>query len=322
MKITAKSDTNLLGLLRDYFPECSGAKVRKMIMYGCVSYRGAVVKSPEMLLKRGDWVEYTKYTGGTVVAKQKTELPVIYEDRDLIVVNKAGGIKFSSNVSYKGKTICSMTKSYLRRKYKGSQPLFPVHWVDDQEGGLCLLARTKSAAEKLEREWENVEKIYLCIVENPLEKDTLKLNNYLLSAKNDTPRPEHSTQTQSQQNNSLFGGTETKKEFSKTKSQYSDIKEDKTISLQYHLVQPIEAGKEVLNLIELRLLEGTTKDCRAYLAKSGNPVLADFVYGSRRFKDNFLKICLVGLKFKHPYSGESISLRIEAPRGFNTVNIK
>ncbi len=204
MKITAKQDTNLLALLRDYFAESSTAKVRKMIMYGCVSYRGAVVKSQEMILKKGDWVEYTKYTGGAKASKQKTDLPIIYEDRELIVVNKSGGVRFSSNVSYKGKTVCSMTKSYLRRKFKGSQPLFPVHPVDDQESGLCLLARTKPSAEKLERQWETIEKTYLCIVENPLSKNTLKVNNYLISAKENSKTPFRSTKTPKEFHDSAF----------------------------------------------------------------------------------------------------------------------
>ncbi len=287
MKITAKQDTNLLDLLKDYFVESSTAKVRKMIMYGCVSYKGAVVKSQEMILRKGESVEYTKYTGGAKIAKQKTDLPVIFEDRDLIVVNKSGGVKFSSGVSYKGKTICSMTKSYLRRKFKGSQPLFPVHEVDDQESGLCLLARNKPSAEKLSSQWREIEKIYFCIVQNPLKDKSLKVNNFVLSGK-------------------------------ASEGNYSQ----RTISLQYRFMEQIEAGGRSVSLIELKQTEGSVRDCREFLAQNGNPIVADFVFGDSNFRDNFLKICLVGLNFKHPQTANRIRLRIEPPRGFNNVNFK
>lgn len=288
MKITAKEDASLRDLLKGFFSETSGEKIKKMIMYGCISYRGAVVKSPEMIIRKGDFVEYTKYVGGSGVAKQKTDLPIVYEDRDLIIVNKSGGLRFESKVSFKGKTVCSMTRSYLRRKYKGSQPLFTVCHVDDQEAGLCVLARNKSAADRLSSAWCEIEKDYLCIVQNPLKYASHTISNYRVETpcnKDETLKPH-------------------------------------TLSLKYREQERFEAGGKTLCLVRVKLQQGETSDVRAFFAKVGSPIVADFVYGNKEFADNFLKICLVGIRFAHPATGATVSLNIEAPKGFAMVNVK
>ena len=61
MKITATHETSLLDLLQEAFPDSSTNKLKKVIRCGCIRYKNAVVKHPELLLQKGDSVEYTKY---------------------------------------------------------------------------------------------------------------------------------------------------------------------------------------------------------------------------------------------------------------------
>ncbi|MEE0900254.1 MAG: pseudouridine synthase, partial [Bacteroidales bacterium] len=181
MRITAKKDSNLLELLGDFFQETSTTKLKKMIMYGCVSYKGAIVKSWELIIPKGEAVEYTKYKGGAKIAKQKSSLPVIYEDQNLIIVNKSCGLRFLSKVSYKGQTVSSMVKSYLKRKYGNKENAYAIYKVDDLDSGLCILARDKRTANILSLAWESeVEKKYIGIVENPLAESKKSFRNYEL----------------------------------------------------------------------------------------------------------------------------------------------
>ena len=71
MRITAKEDISLLKLLLNEFGQTSISKAKKMIMYGCVSYKDAVVKSPEFILKKGESVVYEKYSGGKYIKKER-----------------------------------------------------------------------------------------------------------------------------------------------------------------------------------------------------------------------------------------------------------
>ena len=287
MRITAKKDSNLLNLLVDFFQGTSTTKLKKMIMYGCISYNGAVVKSLEMIIKKGEFVEYKKYTGGAKIAKQKTDLPVIYEDRNLIVINKSCGVKFISNVSYKGQTICSIVKSYLKRKYNNQETVFPICRVEDAESGLCVLARDKRSADFLSKNWHTTEKRYLAIMQNDLSQTSAKFNNHPLQ--------------------SIVG---------------KDGEEiPRTISLQYKKIEELCLYNEKLHLLEVIQTEGSVSDCRDFFAEIGNPIIADLGKSDLKYRNNFMKLCLTELKLRNPETKQNINLAIEPPRGFKTINL-
>lgn len=169
MRITAKEDISLLKLLLAEFPQTSISKAKKMIMYGCVSYKDAVVKSPEFILKKGESVVYEKYSGGKYIKKERSYFPVLYEDEFFIVVNKSSGVNYASKTNGKGKSIFDLTSSYLRRKYPNQQGLHLIHSMDNQESGLCIFARSKHAQLKMSEQWNEVELNYYTILQNPLK---------------------------------------------------------------------------------------------------------------------------------------------------------
>lgn len=287
MRITAKKDSNLLELLGDFFQETSTTKLKKMIMYGCVSYKGAVAKSPEMIIQKGQSIEYTKYKGGAKIAKQKSDLPIIYEDQNLIIINKACGVKFISSVSYKGQTICSIVKSYLKRKYGDRANAFPIYRVDDLESGLCILARDKRTADIMLKAWEeDVEKSYVCIVGNTLVDNVRIFKNHELQRPNTDSASEKS----------------------------------RIISMKYELKEEIHAKNTTFHLIQVRQTKGNVFDCRNLLHETGNPIVGDTSLGKSNHNNNFMKLCLIGLKFKHPMTKSQIDLNIEPPKSFYHVN--
>ncbi len=169
MKITAKENTSLLKLLLAEFPQTSVTKAKKMIMYGCITYKGAVVKSPELILKKGECVEYEKYTGGSRIRKERSYFPVLFEDEFFIIINKSAGVNYSSKTNGRGKSLFDLTLSYLKRKYGNQQSLFLIHSMDNQEAGLCIFARTKHAQQKMINLWNQVELNYVSILQNPLK---------------------------------------------------------------------------------------------------------------------------------------------------------
>ncbi|MBO7276457.1 MAG: hypothetical protein J6U84_00685 [Bacteroidales bacterium] len=169
MKITAKENISLLKLLLAEFPQTSITKAKKMIMYGCITYKGAVVKSPELILKKGECVEYEKYTGGSRIRKERSYFPVLFEDEFFIIINKSAGVNYSSKTNGRGKSLFDLTLSYLKRKYGNQQSLFLIHSMDNQEAGLCIFARTKHAQQKMINLWNQVELNYVSILQNPLK---------------------------------------------------------------------------------------------------------------------------------------------------------
>lgn len=169
MKITAKENISLLKLLLAEFPQTSITKAKKMIMYGCITYKGAVVKSPELILKKGECVEYEKYTGGSRIRKERSYFPILFEDEFFIIINKSAGVNYSSKTNGRGKSLFDLTLSYLKRKYGNQQSLFLIHSMDNQEAGLCIFARTKHAQQNMINLWNQVELNYVSILQNPLK---------------------------------------------------------------------------------------------------------------------------------------------------------
>ena len=169
MRITAKEDISLLKLLLNEFGQTSISKAKKMIMYGCVSYKDAVVKSPEFILKKGESIVYEKYSGGKYIKKERSYFPVLYEDEFFIVVNKSSGVNYASKTNGKGKSIFDLSSYYLRRKYTNQQGLHLIHSMDNQESGLCIFARSKHAQQKMIEQWNEVELEYYTILQSPLK---------------------------------------------------------------------------------------------------------------------------------------------------------
>lgn len=145
MKITAKDNISLLNLVLESFPEVSISKAKKMIIYGCISYRNAIVKSPELIIRKGEEIDYSKYSGGRHIAREKTDVPILFEDEDIIAVLKASGVHVDAKPNEKIKSLYALTKSYVRRKWGIRQNLFIVETPEDDEAGICLFAKSKQA---------------------------------------------------------------------------------------------------------------------------------------------------------------------------------
>ncbi|MEE0983493.1 MAG: hypothetical protein U0L38_05525, partial [Bacteroidales bacterium] len=97
--------------------------------------------------------------------------------------------------------------------------------------------------------------------------------------------------------------------------------ESRTISLQYELKENIAVKDETFHLIEIKQTKGDAFDCRNLFEQIGNPIVADSFIGKSNYNNNFMKLCLVGLKFKHPITKSTINLHLEAPKSFYSINL-
>src|SRR5574344_219885 len=145
MTLTAKDDISLLNLVKENFPKSSTSKVKKLIIYGCITKKGAIIKSPEMIIRKGEKVEYSKYVGSPRLAREKTFIPVLMDDMDFVAVLKASGHRVDALPNEKEKSIFALTKSYLRRKWGKNTDIFIIENMLQGEAGICLFAKSKRA---------------------------------------------------------------------------------------------------------------------------------------------------------------------------------
>lgn len=107
------------------------------------------------------------------------KLKIIYEDKNIIIVDKPSNILTISTENEKEKTLYHEVLEYLRKK---NQKIFIVHRLDKETSGLIIFAKNIKTKEYLQNNWDKVERYYVALVEEKLENKG-EIKNHLKETK-------------------------------------------------------------------------------------------------------------------------------------------
>ena len=194
---------------------------------------------------------------------QKIDLNIIYEDFDLIVINKNAGMVVHPSFGNIDNTLVNALLYHCKSSLSGiggvERPGI-VHRLDKMTSGLLVIAKNDLTHIELSKQFKNrtVTKKYIAITQNKMLSKTGSVEDNIV---------------RSRKNRKIM--TTTKQNIGK---------EAKTI---YKLVKELEFNRQLfLNLIECTLETGRTHQIRVHLKKIGNPILGDKTYGKKLKKDN------------------------------------
>ncbi len=208
---------------------------------------------------------------------------ILYEDRDIIVIDKSSGL-LSVKANYEAeKTAHHLLTNYVRKgNPKSKSKLFVVHRLDRDTSGVLIFAKSYEIREKFAAQWENVEKLYIAVVYGNLREKSGTLKSYLTEGED---YKMHSVKNP--------------KEGDLAITKYRVLKESKNYSL-----------------LELQLLTGKKNQIRAHLSEHGHPIVGDTKYG----KDTKGRLALhaLSIKFNHPFNNESMMFETKIPDYFLT----
>lgn len=211
---------------------------------------------------------------------QPPELKIIYEDKQLLAVNKPQGIvtEYEPHLNF---TLESLALNYIRSQEKYPQKCFigVPHRLDRPVSGVVLFSKKKSVLKQLMEIFakREIEKTYLAIVENKPVKVEDELMNWLVK------------------------NTETRKAIIHN----SEVKDAMRVVLRYKLIAENKNG----SLLQIKLITGKFHQIRAQLAHMGCPIVGDSHYGSKQlFKENAICLHARQLNLVHPVSNEALSL--------------
>ena len=226
------------------------------------------------------------------------EIPIIYEDSDILVIDKPAGIPVQpGNRKEKGSLLDSIRK-YEASTINGRQkniPSFhfsPIHRLDFETTGLLLIAKTRKAAIVLSRAFREgeIEKLYLAVVKG-------------------FPEPGEGIITNPLKVVSTEKGKKVKviKKTGPTKSK--NTREAITV---YKVLKTIDKN---MSIVEVSILHGRTHQIRAHLAHIGNPIAGDKKYGKGFSQGGTGKLYLhcYRLSFVHPSTGKRLTLQCNPP---------
>lgn len=212
---------------------------------------------------------------------------IIYEDRDIIVGNKATGFLTVSALWNKENTIHRALNHYIRKgQVKSSKCVFVVHRLDQATSGVLIFAKSSAAQIFLKDDWKNTKKTYFAVVHGKLAQKNGLISSYLLEDDDYVMRS--------------VSASETNAKLAQTA--YKVVKENQHFSL-----------------LEIDLLTGRKNQIRVHLAQEGHPVVGDTKYGKKQKWHPRLALHAQSIAFNHPFSKERFIFEIPVPDFFNDL---
>lgn len=242
---------------------------------------GAVVTQFDYMLRPKQVVSISKYP--MIQKSLKSSLDIVYEDDDLIVINKPAGLLSVGTDKDLGDTAYRMVMDYIRTDHRKGE-LFIVHRLDRDTSGLLIFSKNYKLREALQDDWNKLVKYrgYYALVQGVLKnkKDTLK--HYL---KENTLH--------------MVYVSTNKHEAQEAITHYEVVKESK-----YH------------SLLEVKIDTGRKNQIRVQMDYIGHPVLGDKKYGKPDDPIKRLGLHAYRLEFTHPFTKKYFKFETKLPPVF------
>lgn len=212
-------------------------------------------------------------------------IDILYEDSDILVVNKPPHIVVHPTKSHQNNTVANGVAYYF--KEQGIQrKVRLVNRLDMNTSGIVIIAKNPYAHNNLSIEMKanNVEKYYYAIVEGTIKDDRGTINEPITRLNpDDILRVVHPS------------GKE---------------------CITHYEVKKRLNGK---TLVKLKLETGRTHQIRVHMKHIGHPLLGDTLYGRESDVINRQALHCYEMKFKSPTSGQQIVLRAEIPEDMKKI---
>lgn len=286
MKYQAEENDIRLDVFLASVLDVSRSQVTKMIKNNEVLVNGKVVKAG-YLLSVFDTV-LVNHKEEDYLTPSKMDLDIIYEDEDVLVVNKANGVVVHPGAgNHSGTLVNGLLYHTKLSDVNGNERPGIVHRIDAYTTGLLMVAKNNKAHEILAKELASKKtyRKYVALVWGVILSDSGEIDAPIGRSKNDR----------------------------KKMAVRADGKEAIT---HFKVLKRFEKA----TLIELRLETGRTHQIRVHMDYIGHPVVNDPVYGNRNlFDDSGQCLHAKELGFIHPRTGEYMQFDSELPLCFTNI---
>jgi len=269
-------------------PEYSRSRIQQLIRSGFVRLNEQTTR-PRHIVRRGDKIDLIEPPVEKIdVRPEPIPLEILFEDDDIIVINKPAGLTVHPGAGQREHTLVNALLSHCTTLsgIGGKERPGIVHRLDKETSGCLVVAKNDMAHRELSKPFatRTVEKIYLALVAGKLRKAAAVIEEKI---------GRHPVHRQRMRVTSLRG---------------------RTAKTEYRVIR----SSDEASLIECRLHSGRTHQIRVHLHHLGHAILGDKVYVPR-FAKNFLRQMLHAWKlgFYHPRTGEWKCFEAPLPADFN-----
>lgn len=279
-------DCLLLDFLLAKYPKLSRNAVKSLLSNHHVSVDGAPVSQYNLQLTKEDTVIVSKLR---ISKKTRANLPIIYEDDELIAINKPSGVLSIASDREKARTAYRMVNDYVQQKNKHNR-IYVIHRLDEDTSGVLVFAKNPRMKETLQKNWNDIVKKrgYFAVVEGEMEKAEDTYIDYL---------KENSL--------NLMYVTNDKKNGKKCITNYKVIKYNKKYSL-----------------LDINIETGRKNQIRVQLGYRNHHVIGDDKYGEPSNPLKRLGLHAYELAFIHPINQKMMLFKAPMPEEFKKLFIK
>ncbi len=210
-------------------------------------------------------------------------LKIVYEDDDIIVVNKGYGLLSMGTDKIKEGTAYDILRDYLKWQDPRNK-LFIVHRLDRDTSGLMVFAKNVEAKECLQHNWNNMvlSRKYLAVVEGRPDPAEGEIRSYLAE-------------------NTRFEVYST-----------DDPKEGQLAVTRYRTLK----SRNGYSLMEVELDTGRKNQIRVHMKDLGHPIIGDRRYGAKSSPLHRMALHAQTLRFVHPITRKDMNFSTPVPISF------
>ncbi|MDE7381639.1 MAG: RluA family pseudouridine synthase [Muribaculaceae bacterium] len=256
--------------------------IKKWLKYDHLMINGVVTNAFDAPVEPGQWVELN--LSRPFVTFSHPRLKIVYEDDDIIVVNKGYGLlSVGTGSKKKEDTAYGILKDYVKKKHP-SNKIFVVHRLDRDTSGLMMFAKTIEAQTAMQHNWNNMvlERKYVALLEGVMEENSGVIRSNL-------------------EENSRF-------------EVYSS-KESTGGKMSVTRYKVLDRGHGY-TLAEFMLDTGRKNQIRVHAKDLGHPITGDRKYGAKASPIHRLALHARTLRFAHPLTRRDMRFELPVPSRF------
>lgn len=314
MELRAETNERLDKFLTGKLNQFSRSQIQRMIKNGAIKINGRVVLKPATELRPGDRLDISEgkipqlgKAAAFTVEPENIPINIVYEDKDIVVINKPAGLLTHPTPSEPVHTLANaLVARYPEMAKVGESPFRPgiVHRLDKDTSGLIIAAKHQEAFEFIKGQFLKrvVMKKYLALVEGVPSNEEGVIEYSI--------RPSKKFRLKKVAVKQPFDKLRTRKSTRVAKTLYKikEVLRPASSKLQ----RGEQAQDKSYALLEVTPLTGRTHQIRVHLSAIGHPIVGDRLYGSKSklLERQFLHAYY--LKFTAP-NGASLALKIDLP---------
>ena len=274
-------EDTLLEFLFKSMPQRKRTSVKELLKHNQVAVNGTPLTQFDTPLKPGDEVKVNLTREFRVFYNRR--LKIVYEDDDIIVINKGYGLLSMGNDKVTDGTAYSILQEYVKWGNPANK-IFIVHRLDRDTSGLMMFAKNENAKNAMQHNWNNMvlNRRYVAVVEGEIDPAEGTIRSYLAE---NTRHEVYSTDNPDEGKLAV--------------TRYSTIAKGKGYSL-----------------VDVELDTGRKNQIRVHLSEKGCPIAGDRRYGAGSSPIHRLALHARTLRFVHPVTKKEMNFSTPIPAGF------